>query len=146
MKKKNNEVINLDEETPKEITLVYCGQIYINSDSHVYLDEATSRELSFSKRLTPCSIGTRLTCTRIGNNFRGPYILLLERSSDSTIALWTQKDIARGQQKRIELAMKKEHPQSIQNLLDKLEQQARFLTTSEKRLFALKVYTTILNS
>ena len=133
------------KEDKKIGTLIYCGQIDIDKNDHYYYVMELSKNWGFKKALIPgLSIGSIIKCELTESGVKGPYLLQLERSNHNDIAEWTAKDKAHTIKQQLVQANKKEHPADIQRWIDKIKDSTRYLSTREKRLLALRIYTELL--
>jgi hypothetical protein len=129
------------------VTLVYAGRRDIESNTYYYYEPAKDTYLLFSRKIYDVSIGVMFQCTRTETGVKAPYTILPERYDNKDMVLqWTAEDEARVQRAKVEAAVNKTLPDSIEFHIQAIIDASKNLSWQAREAVALRVYTRVMRS
>ena len=126
----------------KKIVLIYKGRRITtdNKLTHFYMVENTSEEdMAFTKKIYPCAIGGRISCTRTKIGIKGPKKYLGRFSNEDLIGQWSAKDRADADQITLERLAKKPKDNKYANAIADLREIIHDTSRAQRKIMLMRI-------
>lgn len=137
---------------PNETILIYRGS-FIGSNRkkyYSYVDAITGKQCNFNSKLSySYQIGNLIKCfVRESNYSKYEFVGQIQRTDKyyDDIEEWTLNQKATLSKLEMENASKKVHEQSIELKINELLKSIKYLSSSDKKAIALRIYTQIMSN